>query len=429
MKVNHIGDYKIEAFAWDGYNIMFTNPAKKDHKVWVKHPTIYNLLGNKIKVSYADASLSLLDVSTLLNENKHPIFDRDYPYMGLTLETDSSNNVFVKAPSITYFNNTPEPESINKFYTATEQVTGISGSAITINKRYQDFFLNDEVRLIKTYKGSYLAVEEASAHITEVFLPNIYKLNSLPSEFELDGSHNIYVLNDTNRATSNTINDPGSFTISTDISGYIFLDNQLVNLLVTDTLTGYSWGSSYRVIDVSGTTHIFDGQLPQFIIDGSSRYTINARHAYSAFTNYEMATESATEINNNFEIYLEEDYRQHFIDSTFVMLNVLFDQEYVSDQWYDPSDNLANNTFYYHDKPIQVNAGSLVIIKAEYDSSTYMLNQKNIFTIKENISKDIVLRVFNESTPFVFDVSIIAESYDLYGNLSTKVYEGLIKVV
>jgi len=105
----------------------------------------------------------------------------------------------------------------------------------------------------------------------------------------------------------------------------------------------------------------------------------------------------------------------------------------VSDQWYDPSDNLANNTFYYHDKPIQVNVGSLVIIKAEYDSSTYMLNQKNIFTIKENISKDIVLRVFNESTPFVFDVSgyydIIAESYDLYGNLSTKVYEGLIKVV
>ena len=562
MTVNHIGDYHVEAFAWDGYNVMFTNPVREGHEVWVKTPTIYTLLKNKITSSYAGRTLSAIEIESLLNSNFYPIFDRDYPYMGLSMLYDSSDNIYLNAPSITYFNGTPESGSIDKFYTASEQVIDISGNDITFIKRYEDFLIGDDITLLQTYKGSYIAIAEASSYITNV-VSDVLSLDNIPGEFVVDTSHSMYILNNTNRATYNSENHPDTSTFTTDISVYLFLENQLVNLLVTDP-SGHQWGASYRVEDVSGSIHTFTGLMPQFIIDASDRYTIQARHAYSAFANYEMITDSAQEVNNNFEIYLEKDYRQYFIDSTFVMLNIVFDQEYTFDQWYNgtaqielltdwtnhgfnlfnssgteidqasnyggsPSDYCQSNTFnvsggttidisinyynggglprptiplfyiqelggddpsteytiikdqgywyqnnfvhtldpsttsaylrfvdgstdydmswkagtsvlgpenitkyYYHDKPINIPVDTHLIIKAEYDSSTYMLGHKNIFTVKENISKDIVFRVHNQSVPFVFDTSgyydVIAEAYDIYGNLSTKTYEGLINV-
>ena len=112
---------------------------------------------------------------------------------------------------------------------------------------------------------------------------------------------------------------------------------------------------------------------------------------------------------------------------------VLFDQEKVNEQWYDVSDNLIENKFYYYTKPIIVDVSTLVILKAFYDSSTYLLDQKNIWTVKEHESQNIIFKVWNNSVPYIFDASgyydITAESYDSYGNLSIKTYDGLIKVV
>lgn len=432
MTVNHTGNYNVEVFAWDGYNVMFTNPTREPHNVYIKSPTIYNILENKIKTSYADASLSLLDVSILNNNNFYPIFEREYPYTGLTLEYDSSDNAYIKVPAITYFNSAPIKGSTNKFYTASEKVKNVSGNIIEVIPRYQEFLNEDDIILFKTYKGSYLSIAEASSHITSGGGTSTLTLDSVPSEFIVDVSHDIYILNDTTRSTSNGYNDWDSSSFVTDVSSYIFADNQLVNLLVSDACSGYIWGASYRVKDVSGNLHTFDGLLPQFIVDNSTRYTIDARHAYSTFVNYEIDTSTTVENNNNFEIYLEKDYRQYFIDSTFVMLNIDFGQEYVADQWYDPSISLNKDVYYYHNDVITITAGTYVLLRALYDSSTYMLNQKNMFTVKENISKNVIFKVFNESVPFVFDTpgtyDVIAESYDSYGNLSSKTWEGLIKV-
>jgi hypothetical protein len=431
MSVNHIGNYNVEVFAWDSYNIMFTNPTRKQHNVWIKNATIYNVLGNKIKKSYADASISYIDISTLLFDNKYPIFDRRYPYLGLTLEEDSSGNVYVNAPNATYFDSLPTNDSINRFFTNTEKVTNIAGNTITVDKRYEDFLDGDDITLIKTYKGNYLSIEEASSNIVGVFGSDL-TLDQIPSNFVLDTSHNIFILNDTLRATSNSYNSWDVSTFTTDVSNYTFIENQIVDLVVTDACSGLTWGSSYRVLDVSGNEHIFDGLLPQFIVDASDRYSINAKHAFSSFVNYEIDTSVAIEDNNDFQVYLDKDYRQFFIDNTLVMLNIPFSHEYAMDQWYDPCTYTLREVYYYHDKPIEIDTSTMVIITSEYDSSNYMLNQKNIYTIKKNISKEIVLRVHNEILPFTFDSTgyydVIAESYDSFGNLSSKTYEGLIKV-
>ena len=129
----------------------------------------------------------------------------------------------------------------------------------------------------------------------------------------------------------------------------------------------------------------------------------------------------------------------HILDASSTQAYLRYDPS-VSSMGDETSFNSYNSVlgpenitkYYYHDKPINILVDTHLIIKAEYDSSIYMLNHKNIFTVKENISKDIVFRVHNQSVPFVFDTSgyydVIAEAYDIYGNLSTKTYEGLINV-
>ena len=106
----------------------------------------------------------------------------------------------------------------------------------------------------------------------------------LPSNFILDQSTQIYLENDSLRAISNIVNDTVNQTVQLDVSNYIFLDNQLVGIIIDDTSTGYSWGSSFRVIDTSGNTHTMQGNIPEFVIDASARYTISAKHAFSSFS-------------------------------------------------------------------------------------------------------------------------------------------------
>jgi hypothetical protein len=94
--------------------------------------------------------------------------------------------------------------------------------------------------------------------------------------------------------------------------------------------------------------------------------------------------------------------------------------------WYDPSLYLVNSNFYYYNKAIEVDTSTLVILRAEYDPSNYMLNQKNIWTARYVNNNAMYFRVFNESVPILFkdsvNFSIGVESYDSYGNLIQELF-------
>ena len=202
-------------------------------------------------------------------------------------------------------------------------------------------------------------------------------------------------------------------------------------VIETNNVTDYSFTGS--VAELSTRMHTLDSLLPQHFIDDAARYKIEAKHAFSTYANFTIDTAVASEKNNKFDVYLKDSYcHEYYLDDTFVFVNVLFDQEKVNAQWYNPSDGLFNDSFYFFEKPIIVDTSTLVILKSQYDSSTYMLNHKNIWTVKENISKDIVFKVYNDVVPYVFNTNgyydVVCEVFDQYGNLSKKTYEGLINV-
>jgi len=437
MSVNHIGDYDIEVFAWDGYNVLYHNNLREPHNVYIQNPIIYTLTDKRLDYPLDLSTMSINDVSTLISQNTLPIYDRDTEHVGLTLEYDASNNVYINIPSVSYFQNVPEVGSITKYFIGSENITNISGNTVTINKLYENFKADDDIMLIKFYKGSYMSIYEASSYITSVNLAgDELTLDNIPSEIVLDISHNIYAINVTESSTYNIINDT-STSLTIDVSNH-FLDNQMVALIIDDSVYNYTWGSSYRVLDSSvtqdaswGYHHTLKGTMSDFLLN-NDRYNITARHAYGTFVNYELLPTSSLETSNNFKLYQDDD-RQYYLDDTFVMININFSQDYVNDQWYDPSLNLVTTPYYIKYEAIDIEVDKLVVLNILYDPSVYLLNQKNIWTIKENISKNTVLRVFNKNVPFVFDTlgyyDVIAESYDTYGNLASKTYEGLIHVI
>lgn len=436
MKVNHIGEYNVEVFAWDGYNTLFTNPSRKKHKVYIKEPIIYTLYKDKYLTDTINSStfIDIDDVNEIILSNNKPIFDREIMYKGIELCQDSSGT-YVKIPSVTYFESAPS-EIINRFFNFSEEITNINGNDISINNLYQNFYENDDIIVMQIYKGNYMPVNEVSSHITTLLSDNSYTLDvALP--FNLDTSHNIYVLNDTKRYVTNIINNEPSVLCTIDVSGYTFLTNQLINLIIEDTCTGYSWASSYRVIDSSGSDHTINSVFPSFIIDNSIRYNTYAKHGYSTYASYEIDNSTSYKTyENDIILYdLNDDYRKHMLDSTFTMINVPFHHDYVDYQWYDASlEGILTDAseYYYYDNPLIIDVSSLILLRCKYDSSTYMSRQKNIWTIVKNDTKDIVLRVYNDTVPFVFDVSgyydIQVETYDHYGNLALKLYEGFLKV-
>ena len=423
MHVNHIGDYNIELFAWNSFNTMFYNPAKEQYPIWIKHPYLYTLIDNSSLMGYeASTHMSISEVSTLVNENLYPIYDRYFPLQELTFETDSAQNPYISVPSITYFQDVPEPGSINRFINMTERVLTISGTNITVDDDFQKFYTGDDVNLIKFDKGKYALIEEVSSYITTASgsEPTSITLDQIPVSFLIDSSTEIYILNNTHRTTLNASNGSGYLTL--DISGYVFDDNQLVGVIVTNASTGYTWGASYRVTNVDGSTHSFDNVLPAFFVNNPNKYIIQAKHAFSTYAEYSIETKSATEVNNVFKVYLNDSYcHEYYLDNTFIYTNVLFDYDNINNLWYDPSLNLINSPFYYYSKYIDIDVSTFVILRAEYDPSNYMLNQKNIWTVRYAETDRVLFRVFNKSVPFIFDSSgyyrFIVESYDKYGNL------------
>ena len=112
--------------------------------------------------------------------------------------------------------------------------------------------------------------------------------------------------------------------------------------------------------------------------------------------------------------------------------NILFDQDKVIEEWYSLEDDLINRNYYPYNQAIEVDTSTLIILNAIYDSPNYMLNQKNIWTITRFEDNELLMRVFNDQVFYVFEetgtYNITAEAYDYYGNLKTKIYEGLLKV-
>jgi len=430
MGINHIGDYNIEVFGWDGYNTPFYNRINSSYNVWIKHPTIYSLIDNCCNISCVSTYMSLDDVSALIAQNTNPLYDRHIPLQGLSLQIDSNGEPYISVPSITYFQDIPESNTLNRFFNMTERVLTIADPVITIDPDFQDFYTGDDIRLVKFDKGKYSLLIEASSHILNATV-NTLTLDNIDSNINIDSSSDVYIINDTYRSVKNASNNGSNFLC--DVSGYTFGVNQLVGIIVSDGSTGYSWGSSYRVLTVNGSTHTFNAEIPQFFLNNPGRYTIKTKHSYSSYANMTLTTDTATEVNNTFNIYLKDtNCQEYYLDNTFVIINILFDQDQVNKQWYNVSDNLINSEFYYHPEPIVVDVSTLVILKSVYDNSTYLLNQKNIWTVYYNLTDTILMKVYNESVPYVFDTSgyydVKVESYDSYGNIITKMYEGLIKV-
>ncbi len=401
-------------------------------------PTIYTISSSGTPY---DVSINVNDVSTMLNENSMAIYEREYVYFGLTLQTDSSGNDYIEVPSINYFHPLPKPNTLDKFCLASEKVESIIDTSVYINSRYQNFHVKDSVVLSKTYKGNYTLISEIEASISSIPAPDILILDISVNDFNPDETHDTYIHNTTEYTASNLINDLPNHVFSTELSGYGgnisagygFAVDQLVNMSVTDACSGYEWGATYKLSDISGYGYTFSGNFPEFIIADSLRYDVKASYAFKSFSSMELNVKGAYEDDNSQGVYHSRDYRENFIDDTFVMINILFSQEYSNEHWYDASTTSLSNNFYLYKNNIEVASNNLIILNALYDSSSYMVGQKNMWTIKENISKDIVFTVYNDKVPFVFEdlgyYDVEVSSYDIYGNMATNTYEGLIHVV
>lgn len=441
MCINHAGDYTIEIYGFNGQNNLFSNFTRDTYEVWQKYPTINAYIDTScvgVTQSCVSTYLSPTDVSLLIDTNRFPIFEPLIQLYGLTLEYDSKNKPYIKIPSITAFQDLPEPNSISRYFNLTERIVDISGLNITVDEDYQTFNDGDDVNLVQFDKGKLAFIQETSAAITSASSP-YFTIDSSPSNFVIDSSTEWFILNDTERMVNNPTNNMDLQTITCDVSGYSFRENQLASIIINDLSTGNLWGSSFRVLDVctnttpAGYRHVFQGNIPEFILNEPGQYSLSIKHAFSTYADFQINVNHAIEENNNFHIYLDDTYfHQYYLDSTFTFISIDFDQERVINQWYDPSDNMINTEFYPFNHAIELDVSTLVIFKSEYDSSNYMLNQKNIWEIKRNEDNDLILRTHNFAVPYIFNelgtYDIQVESYDKYGNLKTQLFEGLITI-
>ena len=572
MDVNHAGNYEIEIYGWNGQNNLFFNFDRDGYDVWQKFPTINAYIdtscARNIVMSCTSTYLAPLEVRSIID--LYPIFDRIIPLQGLSLEYDTQGMPYLNIPSITYFQDLPDAGSISRYYNMTERITDISGTTITIDKDFQSFYTGDEINIVQFDKGDYSFIQEVSASIISGTYPSFVIDNSIGGTMAIDPSTMWYALNGTERAVSNGVNNLGLQTFTCDISNYTFEENQLVAILIEDP-SGNQWGSSFRVLDSSttldpsyGYLHTFKGNVPEFTLD--TAYTLTAKHAFSTYADFSIDVASATEVGNDFHVYLDDVYyHQYYLDNTFVFLSINFDQDRVLQQWFDPneqvealtnwtnhgfslfvtdgteiefavngvggdpSDYCQSNTFnvvggttidisinyynggglprpaipkfyiqeiggddpsteytivkdqgywyqnnfvhaldssttsaylrfydgstgadmnfkagtsvlktglseYYYpfDHSIELDISTFVILRAEYDPSNYMLNQKNIWTITNADTDELIMQVWNDTVSYIFDEAgeydVQVESYDSFGNLKTQLFEGLIKI-
>jgi hypothetical protein len=152
-----LGDYDIEIFGWDGYNVLFNNKyidGNQKYEVWSKFPTIHTYIDSSISRDFKKSDpclgyLTISDVSSLFNLNSTPIFDRLVPLMGLEIKEDGEGRTYVEVPSITYFQDLPTPNSFSKFVNLTERCVSISSpTQIIIDPDYQSFLQDDSINIV-----------------------------------------------------------------------------------------------------------------------------------------------------------------------------------------------------------------------------------------------------------------------------------------
>lgn len=436
MNVNHTGDYTIELFAWDSYNTMLFGQGNDTVNVFIKHPTLYAL---NTDASYPyDSSISAVDISTLFELEKTPIYDRTIQLQGLTIQYDANNKPYVLIPSITYFQDVPDVNTINRVFNITERIVDINNDIITVDNDYQKFYTNDNIQIVKFNLEKYNVISEVSANVilSTGNNPTILQLDKTLVN-DIDASTKYFALNNTLRTLTildNSIN-------LVNIDNYTFLENQNIAVIVRDICTNYEYGATYRIISSSTNEHVLDNPIPEFIQD-TSRYELYAKHTFSAYSSMYSKVDSAIEIQgddgNYFKIYLKDsNCQEYYIDNTFVYVNLLFDYDKAEEDWYK-NNNIANNRpHYYHPKPIIVGENSVVVLSSNYRQNNqfydnYLSNHKNIWEIINHDTSTLIVKVFNKYVPYVFSeqgsYDIKCTSYDKYGNSIITIYEGLIEV-
>lgn len=430
--VNKAGDYFVEAYGYDNYNNTYYNKSQLKHRVWVKRPTLYSIVDGSTSYSTQDGQeVSPTDISSYVSTNARPIYDKLVPYQGISLLYDGERP-YINIPSITYFQDVMDPNSINKFYNLTERVTNVSGNTVIVDRDFQFFKTGDSVALVKLDRLNHQYIDDASALIQSSF-GSSYELNSVPSTFVPDSSYGIYIINTTERTISNPENnyDASTCTLLIGSDPSIFLNNQLLTVIASDSSTYYSWGASYRIIDSSDNKYTLDGLLPIQFLNDPARYSFRAKHAFTAYSETELTTNEAYEDQGFFKLYLNDPYKEMwFIDSTFVLINIPFDHDEVESGWVKPEVFSGHKRY---SSPLDINAGSVVILISQFDSSGYLRNQKNIWTVRKSTDKSLVMRVYNDALMYKFsnrgyyDVQI--ESYDSYGNVTSSNYEGIINII
>jgi len=437
LHVNHTGTYRIELFGWDGGNILFSNLMRNNYPVITKSPNLCLYTNSHVEDSSIWDSSRVLD---FINQNEDPIYDKNIRLYGLKLNKDENDEYYIEVPSITYFQEFPQQGTLNKFFNLVERVKKINGSTLSLNARYYDFSggLNS-VQLIQVHRGS----NEITFEGTFAASGNNTTINVTGTPPVKDSEYDVYVLNNTIYPVSDVSNNNGVLVAT--IPNPVFKVNQVVSMLVTDTSMGRTWGASYRVTGVDNNTYTFDAEFPETFIEDPI-YDINCKYGFSAFSMMVMETDYAYEESNTFKIYLKNTNCQElYVDNTFALMNMPFDQERLNNAWYDVNLNVHDSSFYCQGKLLSTDTSTLVLINGQYDSSGYMPEQRNIYSARfhrvgqvpeitgelerGNIDYNLdplYFKVYNDGVPIIFNendlFSIGVESYDKFGNLAKSEY-------
>jgi len=432
MNVKDSGEYVVELYAWDENNNPYYSVVPYYYNVWIKNPTITAYIDTSCNTYCSSTMIGFSDISTLINSNLIPIYDRAVPLKGLNVLNYNTITPTLELPSISYFIDVPQYGSLSRFVNLTEDAFYLGTNTIDIDKDWQNFNNLDNVNLVLFDKNSYSLIKESSAQIIAIS-SSTYTLDIDPIDYSaLPNSQSFYVQNSTIRDIYNIFNNYINNTVTLDVSAYQFYANQLVNIIATDP-SGNTYAGAHRVISSNSTgTHTLYGSIPKILIDASCSFKI--KHAYTSYAEYSMEIIGARELNNNFYINYNDPHKgEYFLDSTWTTYNIPFNIDYVNFQWYDPSTDslLIDSSFWRYDKPIVVDVSTLVVLRSEYDPSSYLTNQRNIWTITKH-GGPTVMKVWNDSVPFIWNnsgiYSITVESFDNRGNSAISIWDGFLNV-
>lgn len=435
MITNHIGKYDIEAIGWDGYNNIYYDNSYNRFNIWMQSPNIYNYYeNNKGNYNYRDLCIAT---------DQQPIYPLQYPLEGLNINKDNNNKYYITFPSISYAIDTIENNSIINLYNLTESIINIydlSANKLLVDPDYINFSIGDKVSLHLYNTNNYTISKtfETTINAIDIDISSgfyIFTLQNFKEYISIINTHEIlYIKNLTSKLVNNIINNDNTFNFNVDSSIVCFNVTQLIALDICDINSNkVLWSGSYRISDISSTlNNTIVTVLGLFPTQFMSGYNIKVRPAYYNSLNYQFKVKESREYNGNNIIYLDDKYFiTNFLDSTFSILPYAFDHLYVNNWWQDAS--LSENIKYIDNSTnIIIDKSTRIILKSIFDVSAEILNQRNIWTIKDNSTNNIIMIVQNNNVPFMFSTAgiynVYCESYDFYGNLIKVNKEGFITV-